>query len=109
MQNSGDTRSYLAMTTSCSSCAALAKGVADIYADGGYVRDAGGTVSEVERVGKAQDVFVYEFRLRTRPSAVVDASGDVQTALTGGESRLQVNLVKSADSWLVSRVSRLEG
>lgn len=108
MQNSGEPSEYLAMTESCASCDALAEGVLDIYADGGSVRKAGGTVSSIKRVGKADSVLIYEFELRTRQSAVLDRDGNVATQLTGGRARYQINLTERSRSWLVTSVSRLE-
>ena len=107
MQNTGDTSEYLQMTASCTSCASLADGVAEIYAGGGSVRNAGGKVTDVTREGMVGSVFIYEFEIETRPSAILDAKGEVETRLTGGSGEYQVNLVRSKSSWKVQRISRL--
>lgn len=108
MQNTGDPAEYLALASSCSSCEALAQGVVEIYERGGSVRDAGGSVSSIDRVGKVKGVQIYEFVLTTRPSSVIGADGEVEMALTGGSARYQVNLDQRSGNWLVTRVSRLE-
>lgn len=107
MQNTGNVDNYLAMTRSCGSCEALAQGVSEIYADGGYVDNARGAVSSIERAGKVDDVFIYEFDLRTRPSQIVDREGEVETELSGGQARFQINLEMQGDTWIVTRISRL--
>jgi hypothetical protein len=107
MQNSGKTDLYLALSTGCTSCESLAAGIEDIYGDGGAVRGAGGAVLDIRRAGKVAETLVYEFRVRTSPSAVLDSNGNVETRLTGGTGTYQINLTRNSGEWSVARVSRL--
>ena len=107
MQDSGDVDNYLAMTSSCTSCVALAEGVEEIYAQGGSIKTTGGQVSGIERVGKVDRTFIYEYVTTSGASKVFDRSGRVEDRYTGGTSRFQVNLERRGKSWVVRRVSRL--
>ncbi|MGA8847736.1 MAG: hypothetical protein WB471_14070, partial [Nocardioides sp.] len=107
MQNSGETAEYLSLSNGCTSCGSLAEGVAKIHRDGGSIAQAGGSLSEITRVGKVEETLIYEFVLNTDPSAILDADGSIKTRLSGGSARYQVNVSDSSGSWLVHRVSRI--
>jgi len=102
MQNTGDTAPYLALTTNCATCKAFAKQIAGIYEAGGYVHTKGWIVkSVVLEKGGAADEPTYLITVDDSPTTYAESKGGQVEHLSGGHSRHNVFLVRTAQGWTV--------
>jgi len=102
MQNTGDTAPYLALTSNCATCKAFAKQIGGIYSAGGYVHTKGWIVKSVvrEKGGTAKEP-TYLINVDDSPTTYAESKGGEVKHLSGGHSRHNVFLVKTAQGWKV--------
>lgn len=102
MQNTGETRDYLAISSKCRACKAVAEQVAGYFDAGGYVKTDGWTIDSL-RLSSAdgQGRVTATIHVTSAPTEYKEsADSEVQT-LKGGEV-IELMTIQPADrSWVV--------
>ncbi len=103
MVTTGDSTEFLSLSDdNCGYCSTLAARITNIYAQGGFVKTTGWTVSKIRRApGSEAGDHKYELRSRYEPSSLKEKeTGEVQQ-LDGGVVTQEVTLIKSDAGWLM--------
>jgi len=106
MRATGNTGTYRALSPQCSDCVSLADAIEDIYGKGGRLVGKEPVTTQVHRVGRVRDAWIFEYTYDAPPSKVVDASGKVTKRFTGGRARFQINVRRVNGDWQVLRLSQ---
>jgi hypothetical protein len=102
MQNSGDTREFLALSANCQPCRNLAGVIEKYYSDGGFVRTDGWLILSIKRLpGTSSGDRLVLVRVDGRPTQYRESSGSPIKSLPGGRTQFQFTLRRSGESWRV--------
>jgi hypothetical protein len=102
MQNSGKTRSYVALQDRCSDCVTVADRVERTYAAGGYFKTRGVRDFRVTSSAADGNTRLMDVRVDLFPTTYLEHSGGTVKHFTGGPAHFQVGLKPSGESWLVT-------
>lgn len=108
MQNTGEVRSYLAVSRRCRACENVAKRIKTIYAAGGYVRTEGWTIVSIKNEGRVGHRRTFRVVVDSAPTEYVESStGDVMH-LAGGSGLVErLEIAKVRDSWRVTDLGEI--
>ena len=107
MQQTGDTRSYLALSPDCRACADTARLIAAYYEAGGYVEYSGTRVTRVKKLGSVGKALEFEVDRTSPPTRYKEsAQGPIQ-ALDGGKDKIRIKIAQANGRWFVLDVGLL--
>jgi len=105
MQRDGDTAAFTAMSGGCKGCDAIARQVAQVYANGGVIKFAG---TRIGWIHKRSD-YIYEVREIAGSTRLKESASATWKTLKGGSLTALVTLRPVGQSWLVTDYGQLAG
>lgn len=107
MQNTGDTKSYRAMTSDCEACDGLADQIESIYAAGGDVVTAGFTAKSTRVEKQTDSSRTLLVVVDAAPSTIRDKAGAQPRTLAGGSYEYRLELGRSQNRWLITSITQV--
>lgn len=106
MQNTGKTRDYMQVSSSCAPCAEVAERVEGIFHAGGYVRTKGWVILGIKDRSPAVGPKVFDLRVRSTPTTYKESAESAERTLSGGvlSYRLRLN---SSTPWRIVNLNQL--
>ncbi len=106
MQNSGDTADYLAVSSKCKSCVAVAKRIQGIFEAGGFVQTDGLEILNVIDQSGATGRKVLDVRVRSSPTVLRESAGAREQRLPGGTVTYRMRL-SPRSPWQLVQLTQL--
>jgi hypothetical protein len=107
MENTGETRRYLALSRGCEACRTLARRVERYYAAGGYVKWGGWRILSIDVNSKQKNSTTYAVRNNSLPTEYKTSSKAPVHHFSGGVTTELLQLQRLSDSWNVSSKAEL--
>lgn len=105
MQNTGETKAFLAMSKPCGRCKDMATQVETIYRDGGSIKIDSQEVLSVKAGARSTNLKQFEVTVVASPTQLVEASGQKTQVLPGGRSTYEVTVLRKGDSWAMNFIN----
>lgn len=104
MQNTGKTDEYLALSSGCAPCEALAKRVEAIYGNEGFIRSE---AMNIERVKRVKNTDVYDVWLTVAPSAFRESATEKEESYEGGPRLYRISVDRSPAGLSVTSLAKM--
>jgi hypothetical protein len=106
MQNTGEMDRYLSISSGCRPCTQVAERVAQMYANGGWVRTKGWTILDLKDVSTEVGRVAFDLRVRSAPTRFRETrSGEVQR-YPGGVVVMRLRLTNK-EPWRLVRLTQI--
>jgi hypothetical protein len=107
MENTGNTATYLRLSSQCRSCRQLASDVAKFYAAGGFVKWQGWRIISIKPYANSAKHNVYAMRAQSAPTIYQQASTSAKQRLPGGVATDLVTISRTPSGWRVAGFTKL--
>jgi len=107
MQNTGDTKEFLAMSRGCDPCASVAARVKGIYRAGGFVKTDGWSVVRVRERTSSGRALAIVVEIDSSPTRYSESAQAAEENLPGGQLVERFDIQRDGQTWRMSNFSEV--